>query len=98
MRAAGVDDRVELVAGDLEVVAHGLVGGVEQPAERGVVAGAQHLGGLVDPGHLGEHVAGATPYPLVGDPLERAVPVLDLTQRGDAERSRGSSQSARREA
>ena len=87
--SGGVHGDVELVAGDLVVVAQRLVRGGERRAHRGEVAGLQQPDRLADPVDLGEHVPHPRPHPLVVERGERGVLVLDVAQQVDAEQAGG---------
>ncbi len=75
--------------GDLEVVPHRGVGGVQQRAQLGDPARAQQVGRRQHPAVLGHHVPDPAAHHLVRQPAERGVEVGHVAQRRHPEQPGG---------
>ena len=92
----GLDGQVDRRHGDLEVVPHRGVRGVQQRSQVRDPARAQHVGGLQHPGVLGHHVPDPAAHHLVGQPAQGGVEVGHVAQRRHPEQPAASSQLRRR--
>ena len=61
------------------------MGGIQQRSERPDLAGPQNLGRLPDAIVLGDHVPDPPPHHRIGEPAQRRIEIVDVTQRGKTE-------------
>ena len=83
------DGEIYLRHGDLEVVAHGLVRGVQQRRQVGNPPRPQYLDSLQHPGVLTDHVMYPPPHHRIGKLFQRGTEIGDVAQRCHAEQPGG---------